>query len=71
MRLIETYRDGGSIRQREISWLGPYDERKFEATCEIARSYKRLRNAKFVIEDIEDIGAQFQGKGYFRSFRRY
>jgi len=71
IRIVENYRCGSTSKHRIISSLGPFDEDKFVELRALCRDFKRLGNAKNVIEDLNDSGSALQGKGYFFKFRRF
>ena len=71
MRIIQSVRRGRKVQHRHVLSLGPYDERTLHHYQAIVAAWKPLERSAAVLEELADESGPLQGRGFFRSFRRW
>ena len=71
MRIVQSVRRDGKVRHRQVASLGPYDELAFHRYRAIVADWKHLERSALVLKELAEVSGRLQGRGYFKSFRRW
>ena len=71
MRIIQSVRRGRKVQHRHVLSLGPYDEGNLHRYRAIVAAWKPLERSAAVLEELVNESGHLQGRGFFRSFRRW
>ena len=71
MRIIQSVRRDGKIKHRHVLSLGPYEEEAFQRCRTIVAEWKPLERSAVVLQELAEDAGRLQGRGFFRSFRRW
>ena len=71
MRIIQSVRRGRKVQHHHVLSLGPYDERNLHRYRAIVAAWKPLERSVVVLEELVNESGHLQGRGFFRSFRRW
>jgi hypothetical protein len=71
MRIIQSVRHGRKVQHRHVLSLGPYNEYTLHHYRAVVADWKPLERSAAVLEDLADESGPLQGRGFFRSFRRW
>jgi hypothetical protein len=71
MRIIQSVRRGRKVHHRHVLSLGPYDAGTLHHYRAIVAAWKPLERSAAVLEELASDSGPLQGRGFFRSFRRW
>jgi len=71
MRVVEAVRRDGKVRHRHMLSLGSYEQEAFQRCRRIVAEWKPLERSALVLEELADDSGRLQGRGFFRSLRRW